>query len=103
MKNRFLLSMIALGLLGVAGCATQQSPAPDAPAAAAAPQFTTPPPEVRANLVFSGVQVQIYHPQTRTLYMWVGSPRPDAKQVMTCFKLQLSDTPSGTPQREKCE
>ena len=104
MKNRFLLSMLALGLLGGAGCATTQpQAAPDAPAAAAAPQFTTPPPEVRASYEMGGFIVQVYHPETRTLYVWVGNPSMQARHPMTCFKLQLSDTLSGQPQKENCE
>lgn len=105
MTYRFLAGIVLLGLLGSAGCANQQ-PAPGAgtvAAAAPAPQFSTPPPEVRASGLFSGVIVQVYHPDTRTLYIWSGNPRPTSKQKMICFKLQLSDTASGTPQRESCE
>jgi hypothetical protein len=100
MKNRLLLSMLALALLGVAGCASMQPPA--APAAAA-PHFSTPPPEVRATILFTGLLLQVYYPETRTLYVWTGNPKPKAPQPMNCFKLQLSDTPSGAPQRLPCE
>ena len=109
MKYRFLLCILLLGVLGNAGCAAAQQSAPAAsqPAAPAAadppPQFSTPPPEVRATMQFSGVLVQVYHPETRTLYLWTGNPKPTNKQPMNCFKLQLSDTASGTPKREKCE
>jgi hypothetical protein len=102
MKNRFVLSALSLALLGAAGCASMQ-PQPAAATPPAAPHFSTPPPEVRATTQFTGVVLQIYHPDTRTLYIWTGSPKPQAKESMHCFKLQLSDTPSGTPQRLACE
>jgi|SRR5579862_3267306 len=103
MKNRFLLFALSLALLCAAGCATTQAPA-DAPTpASAAPHFSTPPPEVRVTTQFNGVILQIYHPDTRTLYLWTGTPKPQTKEQMRCFKIQLSDTPSGTPQRMECE
>ncbi len=52
---------------------------------------------------FYGVVLEIYHPDTRTLYLWTGTPKPKTKEQMHCFKIQLSDTPSGTPQRMECE
>ena len=104
MKNRFVISALSLVLLAAAGCASMQpQPADPTPVAPAASHFSTPPPEVRATTQFTGVVLQIYHPETRTLYMWTGSPKPQAKESMHCFKLQLSDTPSGTPQRLACE
>jgi hypothetical protein len=102
MNYRFALSILSLALLGAAGCASMQASA-DPATAPASPQFSTPAPEVRASMQFTGVLVQIYHPETRTLYIWTGNPRPTAKGAMQCFKLQLSDTQSGTPQREPCE
>jgi len=81
-----------------------QPQAADATAAASpAPHFTTSPPEVRVTTQFTGVALQIYHPETRTLYLWTGSPKPQAKEQMHCFKIQLSDTPSGKPQPMACE
>jgi hypothetical protein len=104
MKNRFVLSALSLALLGAAGCASMQSqPADATPPAPAAPHFSTTPPEVRATTQFTGVVLQVYHPDTRTLYIWTGNPKPQSKESMHCFKLQLSDTPSGTPQRLECE
>src|SRR3984957_13230700 len=104
MKNRFVLSALSLALLGAAGCASMQpQPAEPPPPAPAAPHFSTSPPEVRVMTQFTGVVLQLYHPDTRTLYIWTGSPKPQAKESMHCFKLQLSDTPSGTPQRLECE
>jgi hypothetical protein len=103
MKNRFLLSAFSLALLCAYGCATAQTPADATPTAPAAPRFSTSPPEVRVTTQFTGVSLQIYHPETRTLYLWTGSPRPQKKEQMHCFKIQLSDTPSGTPQRMECE
>lgn len=103
MKNRFLLAALALAMLCAAGCATTQAPADATPVAPAAPHFSTPPPEVRVTTQFTGVALQIYHPETRTLYLWTGTPRPQKKESMHCFKIQLSDTPSGTPQRLDCE
>lgn len=104
MKNRFLLAALSLAVLCAAGCASMQpQPADATPPAPAAPHFSTPPPEVRATTQFTGVVLQIYHPDTRTLYIWTGSPKPQTKEQMHCFKIQLSDTPSGTPQRMECE
>ena len=81
----------------------QPTPADATPAAPAAPHFSTPPPEVRVTTQFTGVALEIYHPDTRTLYLWTGTPKPQTKEQMHCFKIQLSDTPSGTPQRMECE
>jgi hypothetical protein len=102
MKTGLAFAVISLVVTGAMGCASMQQPAPAA-AAPAAPQFTTPAPEVRASVQFSGLLVQIYHPETRTLYLWSGDPRPKVKRPMQCFKLQLSDSQSGNPQRETCE
>jgi hypothetical protein len=101
MKIRFLLSALSLAMLCAAGCATMQTPA--TPPAPAAPQFSTPPPEIRTSILFSAVLLQIYHPETRTLYIWIGDPKPLKQQPMQCFKLQLSDTASGNPQRMPCD
>lgn len=98
MKTLFLLAA-----LFAAGCATTQTPADAPPPAPAAPHFSTPPPEVRVTTQFTGVSLEIYHPDTRTLYLWTGTPKPQTKESMRCFKIQLSDTPSGTPQRMECE
>ena len=102
MKTRFMLSAVLMAAICV-GCATTQTPADPPPAAAAASHFSTPPPEVRVTTQFTGVALQIYHPETRTLYLWTGSPKPQAKEQMHCFKMQLSDTPSGKPQPMACE
>ena len=103
-KNRLLLSALTLALLAIAGCASMQQPAASASTpAAAAPTFSTPPPEVRASMQFSGVLLQVYYPETRTLYVWIGTPKPKTTQPMQCFKLQLTDTPGGNPQRLPCE
>ena len=101
-RTSFLLPALALAALCAAGCANMQQPA-DAPPSAPASHFSTPPPEVRVTTHFTGVLLQIYHPETRTLYLWTGTPKPQTKEAMHCFKLQLSDTPSGTPQRMECE
>ncbi len=104
MKTSFLLSALALAALCASGCANMQpQPADATPPAPPAPHFSTSPPEVRATTQFTGVVLQIYHPDTRTLYLWTGTPKPQTKEQMHCFKLQLSDTPSGTPQRMECE
>ena len=103
MNNRLILSILSIALICAYGCATAQTPGDAPPVAPAASHFSTPPPEVRVTTSFTGVSLQIYHPDTRTLYLWTGSPKPLTKEQMHCFKIQLSDTPSGTPQRMECE
>lgn len=103
-KNRFVLLALSLALLCAAGCTSlQPQPADPTPPTATAPHFSTSPPEVRVTTQFTGVALQIYHPETRTVYLWTGSPKPQAKESMHCFKIQLSDTPSGSPQTLACE
>jgi hypothetical protein len=102
-NNRFMLKALSLAALCASGCANMQQPADPSPVAPAAPHFSTPQPEVRVTTQFTGVALQIYHPETRTLYLWTGSPKPQAKETMHCFKIQLSDTPSGKPQTLACE
>lgn len=99
MKNS-LVCALALVLLGAAGCAsqTQSAPAPLPAPAAAAPQSTPAPVEVRTNLEFGGPQVSIFHPDTRTLYLWSSDPRPGPPhRAPNCIKIQMSDSPSGGP------
>ena len=98
MKSGLVLAALSLALLGVTGCANLQQPTPP-PAAAPTPA----PEEVRTSLEFGGVLVSIYHPDTRTLYLWSGDPRPKMRRPMNCIKIQLSDTPSGTPKSEACQ
>jgi len=100
-KNRFARSMLSLALLAATGCASMQ-PAPP-PAAPAAPQFASSPPEVRVSAQFGALLVSIYHPETRTLYVWGGDPRADSTKPMLCYKIQLNDSASGAPQRQPCE
>jgi|ERR1019366_1647233 hypothetical protein len=94
MKTGLVLAALSLAILGVTGCANLQPPAPP-PAPA--------PEEVRTSLEFGGVLVSIYHPDTRTLYLWSGDPRPNVKHPMNCIQIQLSDTPSGTPKSSPCQ
>ena len=73
------------------------APAP-APAAAAPSQSTPAPVEVHTNLEFGGPQVSIFHPDTRTLYLWSSDPRPGPPhRDPNCIKIQMSDSPSGGP------
>jgi hypothetical protein len=98
MKNS-LICALALLLFIATGCAsqTQSTPAP-APAAAAPSQSTPAPAEVRTNLEFGGPQVSIFHPDTRTLYLWSSDPRPGPPhRDPNCIKIQMSDSPSGGP------
>lgn len=99
-----LLCAVALVLIGAAGCASQQAagtettaaqatPPPSAPAAAPGPA----PVEIRSSLDVNGPQVSIFHPDTHTLYLWMGDPRPAVRRPMTCVKIQMSDSPSGGP------
>ncbi len=103
MKNGLVLAALSLALLGVTGCANLQQPAAaSAPAPApAAPALEKE--EVRASLAFGGVLISIYHPDTRTMYLWSGDPRPNPRRPMTCVKLQLAETPSATPTRSVCQ
>ncbi|HEY2662874.1 MAG TPA: hypothetical protein VGI47_00940 [Candidatus Binataceae bacterium] len=102
-KHSFLLPALSIAALCASGCANMQQPADAPPSAPAASHFSTPQPEVRVTTQFTGVALQIYHPETRTLYLWTGSPKPATKESMHCFKIQLSDTPSGTPKTLECE
>jgi hypothetical protein len=94
-----LVCALSLVLFAASGCASQaqSTPAP-APAPAAATPSTPAPVEVRTNLEFGGPQVSIYHPDTRTLYLWSGDPRPGPPhRDQNCIKIQLSDSLSGGP------
>ncbi len=91
-KNRLALAALSLAILGAAGCANLQPPAP-APA----------PEEVHAGLAMGGAMLlSIYHPDTRTMYIWAGDPRPGSRRPMTCTKLQLSDNPGTAPKGQPC-
>ena len=96
MKNSSICAL-SLVLFIATGCAslTQSTPAP----ASAAPAPSTPAPvEVRTNLEFGGPQVSIFHPDTRTLYLWSSDPRPGPPhRDPNCIKIQMSDSPSGGP------
>jgi hypothetical protein len=94
MKNMVCFSLI---LFIATGCASQNQSAVPAPAAAPAPS-TPAPAEVRSNLEFGGPQVSIFHPDTRTLYLWSSDPRPGPPhRDPNCIKIQMSDSPSGGP------
>jgi len=101
MKNRLVLSALSIAMLTAMGCSSMQTPAAAAPPAAT-PSFTSSAPEVHAALQFGGVLVSIYHPDTRTLYLWSGDPRPNVHRPMTCLKVQLSDNPSAAPVSGPC-
>src|SRR5260221_12229116 len=95
-----LVCALSLVLFIATGCAsqTQSTPAPAPAPAASASQSTPAPVEVRTNLEFGGPQVSIFHPDTRTLYLWSSDPRPGpAHRDPNCIKIQMSDSPSGGP------
>jgi hypothetical protein len=98
MKNS-LVCALSLILFIATGCASQNQSAAPMPAPATAPAPSTPAPaEVRSNLEFGGPQVSIFHPDTRTLYLWSSDPRPGpAHRDPNCIKIQMSDSPSGGP------
>ena len=95
--RKSLVCALSIALMGALGCASQQSqPASSAPAAAAAP--TPPATEISTHYEIGGPQLSIYRPDTRTLYLWSGDPRPGPTyHPMTCIKVQMSDSPSGGP------
>jgi hypothetical protein len=93
MKGGLALAALSFALLGVTGCANLQPPAP-APARA--------PEEVHATVLQSALVLSIYHPDTRTMYVWVGDPRPVAKRPWGCIEIQLSDNPSDAPKTQIC-
>jgi len=96
MKSGLVLATLWIATIGAAGCANLQPPAP--------PQAPPPAPEqVQVSLQFAGVLVSIYHPDTRTVYLWSGDPRQASRRPMNCVKLQLSDTPSGAPKAQPCQ
>ena len=98
MKNS-LVCALSLILFIATGCASQNQSAAPMPAPATAPASSTPAPaEVRSNLEFGGPQVSIFHPDTRTLYLWSSDPRPGPPhRDPNCVKIQMSDSPSGGP------
>ena len=93
MKNS-LICALSVVLFIATGCASQTQSTP-----ATAPAPSTPAPaEVRSNLEFGGPQVSIFHPDTRTLYLWSSDPRPGPPhRDPNCIKIQMSDSPSGGP------
>src|ERR1700722_8291864 len=93
--KKISIRALSLVLFLATGCAsqTQSTPAP----ASAAPS-TPAPVEVRTNLEFGGPQVSVFHPDTRTLYLWSSDPRPGPPhREPNCVKIQMSDSPSGGP------
>ena len=96
--KKSLVCALSLILFIATGCASQTQSTP-APAPATAPSPSTPAPaEVRSNLEFGGPQVSIFHPDTRTLYLWSSDPRPGPPhRDPNCIKIQMSDSPSGGP------
>jgi len=96
MNSGFLLAALSLALLGVTGCANLQPPPPP-PAPVPAPE------EIHAEMMMSGMVLSIYHPDTRTMYVWWGDPRPVARRPMNCVEMQLSATPSGAPKSQNCQ
>jgi hypothetical protein len=99
--KKSLICTLCISLIGAAGCASQQAqPASSAPVATAAP--TPPPAEISTHYEIGGPQLSIYRPNTRTLYLWSGDPRPGPTfHPMTCIKVQMSDSPSGGPMTEE--
>ena len=96
MKNS-LVCALSIVLFIATGCASQSTPAA-APAPVTTAPSTPAPVEVRTNLEFGGPQVSIFHPDTRTLYLWSSDPRPGpAHRDPNCIKIQMSDSPSGGP------
>ena len=94
-KNGLVLAALSLAILGVTGCANLQPPAKPAPAPV--------PEEVHASVRTGRLLVSDYHPDTRTMYLWSGDPRPNAVHPMTCTKIQLSDTPVGAAKTSACD
>ena len=99
--KKIVLRTLLLALVGAAGCASQPAAAPPAPAIAAAqtPPAQPPPVEVQTALKLGGPQISVFHPDTRTLYLWTSVPDVTGAKVskMQCFKVQMGDSPSGGP------
>lgn len=93
MNRGLVIAALSIALLGTAGCASLQPP-PPAPAPA--------PEEIHAEITMVGIVISIYHPDTRTLYLWSGDPRPTAKRPMSCIETHISSDPAGTPKSENC-
>jgi hypothetical protein len=93
MKNGLVLAALSLGLLGAAGCAGLQQPAPAAPAPAE---------QVNTAVTFGGAIISVYRPDTRTMYLWSGDPRTGAKRPMSCSKVQLNENPTVAPKLSVC-
>jgi hypothetical protein len=99
--KKSLICALSIALIGAVGCASQPAqPASPAPVAAVAPTPT--PAEISTHYEFSGPELSIYRPDTRTLYLWSGNPQPGSNyRKMTCIKVQMSDSPSGGPVTEE--
>jgi hypothetical protein len=94
-----VLCALSVAMIATAGCAPQSessSTAPPAPAVAAPASPAAP--QITSNFEFGGPQVSVFHPDTKTLYLWSGDPRPGPPhRPMTCIKIQMGDNPSGGP------
>jgi len=44
-----------------------------------------------SGLEFGGPRVSIYHPDTKTLYIWSGDPSGNLHLPMKCTKIQMGD------------
>src|SRR5260370_25499466 len=105
MKTRLVLYTLSIAMLAVMGCSNMQTPAPasgqsNPPASPAAPDPAQE--QVHADYQFGGLLISIYHPDTRTLYVWSGDPRPTSRREMVCYKFQMSETPSAAPVSATC-
>ena len=88
-KSRVLPAALSIALLGVMGCANVQQAAPV---------------EAQAQVTLMGAAaVSIYRPDTRTLYLWTGDPRPSAKHPMNCMVFQISENPGDAPRSRPCQ
>jgi len=104
--NGLVLAALSLGLLGAAGCAGVQQPAQAAAAPAsvlASAPAAAPAEQVSANATFGGAVVSVYRPETRTMYIWTGDPRPNSKRGMSCGKVQLNENPAVAPKISACQ
>lgn len=93
MNGGIAIAVLSLALIGAEGCANLQPPRPAPASAPAAPEFHAE--------IFRGMVMSIYHPETRTLYVWYPDPRI-VGHPMSCTETHISTNPLDPPTMADC-